>query len=128
MGKGVIISFSGLIFTSHASAVSLAHHDIFRVKGNKFSGTVNLSDRFPVPVVPLATDHTGKQFVVTLSSITYRSVPARQVPVGLCALSYGRTQPVCYILHSGNESRVLPAFFLHNTQKSAFNRVKITHH
>ena len=49
--------------------VLFALHDIVRVKGDTFPGMVSLSDHRPVPVVPLATNHPGKQVVIPLSGI-----------------------------------------------------------
>lgn len=49
--------------------VLLALHDIFRVKGDTFPGMVSLSDHLPVPVVPLATNHPGKQVIIPLSGL-----------------------------------------------------------
>jgi hypothetical protein len=49
--------------------VLFALHDIVRVKGDTFPGMVSLSDHRPVPVVPLATNHPGKQVVIPLSGL-----------------------------------------------------------
>ena len=49
--------------------VLFALHDIVRVKGDTFPGMISLSDHRPVPVVPLATNHPGKQVVIPLSGI-----------------------------------------------------------
>ena len=64
---------------------SVVLQDIVRVEGYELAGLINLGDHLPVPVILLAPDHPGKQFIVTLPGF----LEVVQVPPG--GLFHGNT-------------------------------------